>query len=101
MAISWAAAGVLVAIIGALCGLFYRLGKIEASKADKVTCEERADECGGKFEAANRTAAKLETAVARVQEQQIAGKENLERQMEVTVRLEGIVTKAISGGMIG
>jgi len=95
MVLDWAAASVIIAVIGILCGVFYRMGKIQESKADKKTCEERAEGCANKFTAVDQAAAKLYTAVARVEEQQKAGAENLHAQIRITERLEALVTKML------
>lgn len=91
MAFDWAAMGVVITVIVILCGVFYRLGTIQASKADKNICIERAEMCNGRFLSADQSVAKLHTAVARVEEQQKAGAENLRSQIRITERLEGIV----------
>jgi hypothetical protein len=95
MRFDWAATGVIITIIAILCGVFYRLGKLSESKADKRTCEERAESCANKFLIADQSVARLYTAVARVEEQQNAGAENLRTQIRITERLEVLVTKML------
>lgn len=101
MAFDWAATGVIVTVIVIMCGVFYRLGKIETSKADKIDCRERAERCAIKFDAVSQAAATLNTAVARVQENQIAQEKLIVRQVDVVDQLEMVVNKGIRSGTIG
>jgi len=101
MAIDWPAASVIITVVGILCGVFYRLGYLSESKADKITCATRVETCADKFLAADQSAAKLFTAVARVEEQQKAGAVNLERQIMATDRLENILAGVKRRGIPG
>lgn len=101
MVLDWPAAAVLIAGGSALCGIFWRVGKFEASKADKADCAARAEACNRRFETSSEAAAVLNTAVARVQENQEAQKSLITRQVDVIDRLEAAVNKGIRNGTIG
>jgi len=100
MVLDWPAAGVIIAGGSALCGLFFRLGKLESSKADKTDCKNRAEKVDGCFAEVNEAASVLNTAVARVQENQIAHEKLITRQVDVIDRLETVVNKGIRNGSI-
>ena len=101
MILDWPAAGVIIGGGTALFGMAWRLGKMEASKADKADCKARSEVVDGCFANVNLAASTLNTAVARVQENQNAHDRLITRQVDVIDRLEAAVNKGIRNGTIG
>ena len=101
MNVDWTATAVIVPVIGIMCGLFYRLGVVQSSKADKVDCQERLQTCGIRFDSLDGVISDFKVNVARLEEQQRAHSILFERQVKITDRLDDIVSRGIRNGIIG